>query len=406
MKPADLLEETVHAVGANKARSSLTILGIVIGIASVIAMVSVGQGAQGSIQSSIESIGSNLILVTPGAQRGFGGPNAGRGTATTLTVGDAEAIRTQISSAYAVAEEISRRYQVRTKAKNTNTQVVGTVPAYASIRRVQLERGSFLSPQALTASSKVAVIGPTVRNDLFGAGTDPVGQTIRINQTLFRVIGLTREKGGMGFGSQDDVIYIPLTTAQRVLAGGDSVTMISVQAADQESMAPLVQKITSLLLSRHNIAEPSSADFSVMNQSDLVAAASNVTEVFTALLASIAGISLLVGGIGIMNMMLTTVTERTREIGLRMAIGGRRRDISRQFLAEAICLTVIGGVMGLLLGWILSFAIRRLAQIPTDISLSSILLALGVSAGIGLLFGFVPARRASRLNPIDALRYE
>ncbi len=403
----DIFEETYSALLINKARTGLTMLGIIIGIGSVIAMVSIGQGAQGTIESRIQSIGSNLILVTPGFQRGFGGGvSSGRGAAITLTQADADTIQKEVILAKAVAPEISRRYQITAKGQNTNTQVTGTVSAYPDVRNIQIDAGSFISDQNLRSLSKVAVLGPTTRDDLFGADSVPIGQTIRINKVDFRVIGITKSKGGTGFGNQDDVIFVPLTTAQRFLAGDTYVTTISVQAQDSGSMSAIQQQITDILMQRHKISDPKLADFQVLNQADIVATASSVTGVFTILLASIAGISLIVGGIGIMNMMLTIVTERTREIGLRKAIGAKKKDISIQFLAESAMLTFIGGAIGILLGWFLSFLVTTFAGITTTVSLSSILLAFGVSAAIGIIFGYYPARRAAGLNPIEALRYE
>jgi len=404
---SDLFQETYSALLSNKARSGLTILGIVIGIGSVIAMVSVGQGASSSIQSSIQSIGSNLVMIMPGAQRGVGMQvSSGRGSAQTLKQDDADAIQEEITFAKAVAPELSGRYQVTAKGKNTNTSVLGTTAAYPAVRNVEIDTGSFISDQNVRSMSKVAVIGPSARDDLFGENANPIGQTIRIKKVDFKIIGITKAKGGSGFSSQDDIIFIPLSTAQRFLAGSDYVTTISVQAVDQDSMTAMQEQITSLLLSRHNISNPQLADFSIMNLADIVASASSITDTLTILLGAIAGISLIVGGIGIMNMMLTTVTERTREIGLRKAIGAKKKDISLQFLTESVMLTFIGGIVGIFLGWLLSFGVTQFGGIATKISLMSVLLAVGVSAAIGIIFGYYPARRASRLNPIDALRYE
>ena len=402
----DILEETFSAIMVNKARSGLTILGIVIGIGSVIAMISIGQGAQGSIEASIQSIGSNLVLVRPGFQRGAGPVSAGRGSATTLTQADADAIKKEVTLAKAVAPEISRRYQITAKGKNTNTQVTGTVSVYPEVRNIEIDTGSFITDQNIQSLSKVAVLGPTTRDDLFGEWSAPIGETIRINKVDFKVIGITKAKGGSGFGSQDDVVYVPLSTAQRFLAGDTYVTTISVEAESADSMSAIQQQITDLLLARHNIPDSTLADFQVMNQQDIMQTASSITNTFTVLLASIAGISLIVGGIGIMNMMLTTVTERTREIGLRKAIGAKKMDISLQFLAESVMLTFFGGFLGILLGWFLAYVVTVFASIPTSVSLNSILLAFGVSAAIGIVFGYYPARRAAGLNPIDALRYE
>lgn len=407
MKPKDILQETFAALSANKARSGLTVLGIVIGISSVIAMIAIGQGAQGSIQSSIQSIGSNLVLVTPGVQRTPGAQvSAGRGSARSLTQEDADAISQEIVLARAVAPEISGRYQITSKGKNTNTSVVGVTASYPTVRNVEVEQGSFISDQNLRSLSKVAVLGSTTSLDLFGEGVDPIGQAIRIKNIEFKIIGVMKAKGGSGFGSQDDMIFIPLTSAQRFLVGDAYVSTISVSAEEASSMKEIQQQITDLLLARHHISDPTLADFSIMNQADIVATASSITQTFTVLLAAVAGISLLVGGIGIMNMMLTNVTERTKEIGLRKAIGAKRRDITLQFLSEAVALTFFGGAIGVFLGWAVSFGVMYLGILQTSVSMFSVVLAFGVSAGIGIVFGYYPARRAARMNPIEALRYE
>ncbi len=407
MRIPDLFEETYLAISSNKVRSALTMLGIVIGIASVIAMVAIGQGAKNGIQASIQSVGSNLVIVTPGAQRGIGVQvSAGRGSAQTLTQADADAIQQTITLAKAVAPELTRRYQVRAKGTNTNTQVIGTTPAYPDVRNVQIDQGSFISDADIRSLARVAVLGPTTRDDLFGADASAIGQIIRVNAIEFKVIGITKAKGGTGFSNSDDAVYVPLSTAQRLLAGDTYVSTISVEATDQDSMAAVQQQTTDLLLERHHISNPQAADFTVLNQADIVATASSVTNTFTMLLASIAAISLLVGGIGIMNMMLTTVTERTREIGLRKAIGAQKEDISTQFLMEALALTFVGGVAGIVLGWTVSWGVSTFAGLASQVSVTSVLLAFGVSAGIGIVFGYYPARRAAKLNPIEALRYE
>ncbi len=402
----DLFEEIYLGVSSNKIRSGLTMLGIVIGIGSVIAMLSVGQGAKAQIEANIQSIGSNLLLVMPGAQRGVGtAVNTGRGSSQTLTSEDAEAVKT-LPNVAAIAPELSRRYQVTARGKNTNTQIVGTGPGYLQVRNVTMDLGSFFSENQVTSRAKVAVLGPTTRDDLFGVDSTPIGQSIRVNGVDFTVIGITKAKGGSGFANQDDTIFVPLSSMQVFLSGGRFVSTISIQAQDQRSMTSIQEAVTSLLLDRHNISNPLQADFSVLNQSDLVSAASSITDTFTTLLASIAGISLLVGGIGIMNMMLTTVTERTREIGLRQAIGAEKQAIVGQFLGEAVLLTVLGGLIGVILGYGASQLISRLAQTPTTVSGSSVALAFSVSALIGLVFGFYPAQRAAKLNPIEALRFE
>ncbi len=401
----DLLKETLWSLTGNKIRSSLTMLGIVIGIASVIAMVAIGQGAQNSIASSIESIGSNLIIIMPGAASGSG-ISQGRGSAETLTMEDVSAISTQVPDIKAVAPEVSRSYQLTAGGNNTKTQVVGTLPTYTEVRNIEVDLGSFFSEQQVQSSAKVAVLGPTARDDLFGADANPVGQAVRVNGISFNVVGVTASKGGSGFNNPDDYVYIPITTDQHYLSGNNYVSDISAAATSADTISAAQQEVTDLLLSRHKITDPTQADFSILNQADIISTASSVTGTFTILLASIAGISLLVGGIGIMNMMLTTVTERTREIGLRKAVGIRKIYINLQFLAEAVVLTFLGGFIGIILGWLASMLASKFLSLNTSVSISSVLLAFGVSAGIGIIFGFYPARRAAALSPIEALRYE
>ena len=403
---ADLFEETYFAISANKVRSGLTILGIVIGIGSVIAMISIGQGAAGSIETRIQSMGSNLLTVSPGFQRSFSQVQTQRGSAQTLTLEDAQTIAEEVSSVQTVAPELSRRYQVVAAGKNINTQVVGTTASYPAIRNIEIDQGSFISDQNVNSFSKVAVLGPTARDDLFATGTNPVGQTIRINGMNFKVIGLTKSKGGTGFGGSDEMIFIPITTAQKFLSGASYVSTINVQVESSQLMTQAKADITNLLLSKHNISDQQLADFSVLSQEDILESASSITNTMTILLASIAGISLIVGGIGIMNMMMTTVTERTREIGLRKAIGAKRLDISLQFLAEAVMLTFLGGIIGIILGSGIAYGITFFSDTATKISLFSIILAFSVSAGIGIGFGYWPAQKAAKLNPIEALRYE
>jgi len=406
MNLSDILHETFTALKANKVRSGLTMLGIVIGISSVIAMLAIGQGAQSSITDSIQSIGSNLIIVQPGAQRGAGVTvSAGRGSAKTLTLEDMESIE-GLNGIKAVAGDVTGRYQVTAKGTNTNTSVVGTVPDYTIVRNVSVEEGDFISEQHNRSGSRVAVIGPTTRDDLFGSSTEIIGQSIRINKLDFKVIGITKAKGGSGFSNQDDMIYIPLNTAQRYLSGDKYLSSISVSVESAEETTQAQIDITSLITENHNIKEGATADFSTLNQADIAATASSVTRMFTILLGSVAGISLVVGGIGIMNMMLTNVTERTREIGLRKAIGAKKNDISLQFLIEAIVLTVVGGIIGIIFGWAIAYGVELTGVLQTKVSLFSVLLAFGVSTFIGLIFGYYPARRAANLNPIEALRYE
>ncbi len=405
---SDLLQETYFALSANKSRSVLTTLGIVIGIGSVIAMISIGQGAASDIVANIESLGSNLLVVMPGSRQGAGQMvRGGIGSATTLTLGDSKAIAEQIEYTEEVAPTVSSRKQVKTtKGTNTNTSIYGVTESYARIKSIGVEIGSNINDIQVTKTSKVAVLGPVTRDDLFGEGIDPVGQKIRIENLEFTVIGITAAKGGTGFSSSDDLIYIPISTAQRYLTGSDSVSNINIQVKEEKLMAVAQEQITNLLLARHKIADPLSADFSIMNQADTISAMTSVTNTMTLLLGAIAGISLLVGGIGIMNMMLTTVTERTREIGLRKSLGAKAKDISSQFLGESIALTFIGGTIGIIFGWLASFLITKFGGTTTSVTGFSIMLAFGVSAAIGIIFGYYPARRAAKLNPIDALRYE
>ncbi len=406
MTTLDILHETYSALTANKVRTGLTMLGIIIGISSVIAMVSIGNGAKGTIQSSIESIGSNLVMVTPGAARSFGGPSGGRGNAQTLTVEDAEAIQSTVENISGVAFVVSSRQQVAATGTNTNTSIVGTNVDYATVRNVTVEDGEFLSDANVQSAAKIAVIGPTTSTDLFGEDGQAIGQTIRIKGAQYKVIGVTKSKGGSGFSNADDTIYIPYTAAQRYLTGNKYLTEIDISASDPDVTTQVQTDATDLLMTRHNITDATKADFSILNQSDILATASSVTGTFTILLAAVAGISLVVGGIGIMNMMLTTVTERTREIGLRKAIGAKKGDINKQFLFESVMLTFSGGVIGVILGWAISFTVTKLGILQTSVTWSSVLLAFGVSAFIGVVFGYYPARRASNLNPIDALRFE
>lgn len=402
----DLIEETIGSISSNKMRSSLTILGIVIGIGSVIAMIAIGQGAQKSIETSIQSIGSNLLMIMPGAANQRGGPSQGQGSAQTLTMEDAEAIKKEVATVKYVEPELSRRYQITAKGNNTNTSVIGTVSVYPEVKNLQIESGNFFTDQQNSTLDRVAVIGPTVRDDLFGSSTEPIGQKIKIKQIDFKVIGVTVAKGGSGFSNQDDMVLVPLFTAQRYLAGATNVGSINVTAIDQASLDITKQDMTALLLARHKITDQALADFQILSQADIVNTASSITGIFTMLLSAIAGISLVVGGIGIMNMMLTNVTERTREIGLRKAIGAEKNDISNQFLAEAVALTIVGGLFGVLLGWLIAQGVTKFAGIATSINMQSVLMAFGVSAGIGIVFGYYPARRAAKMNPIEALRYE
>lgn len=408
MNTRELIFSAFEALSLNKTRTALATLGIVIGIAAVITLLSLGQAGQQSVQSSIESLGSNLLTIIPGAFRpgDFRGVS---GTATTLTLDDAKAIQTSssIHGIQNISAEVTRRVAVSTSRTSTNTTVVGVLPAYRSIRNLELDAGQFISQSDNDSQAKVAVLGPNVVENLFGQNSNPLGQTVRINKISFKIIGVTRSKGRSGFGgNQDDIVFVPLYTAQKQLFGINYIGSISVQVESSDQMEQTRTDIGYLLLSRHKISAPANADFTIFSQADILGAAASVTGTFTALLSGIAAISLLVGGIGIMNIMLVTVVERTREIGLRKALGATQKIIVSQFLTEAAILTLAGGTLGIILGAVLSFVISRFINLPFILDPVSILLAFGVSGSIGLLFGWYPARKAAKLNPIEALRYE
>lgn len=385
----------------------MTMLGIIIGIAAVITTLAIGEGSSKSIQNSIQSLGSNLITITPGAARGAGVTvSAGRGSATTLTLDDEKALASQLNNISGIDPEVTSRGQVIADGNNTNVSVIGTSPDYQGDHNITIDSGSFFSDTQVTDKSKVAVLGPTVVTDLFGTGADAVGQTITISGNVFTVIGVTLAKGGSGFTNQDDMIFMPISTVQQYLSGGQSISDISISAASPSDMTAVQEQATEIMLQQHTIADPAAADFTIQNQSDIVSSASSITNTLTILLASVAGISLLVGGIGIMNMMLTTVTERTREIGLRKAIGATRGNINTQFLTEAVLLTFVGGALGIGLGVGAAWIMTKFFSVTTSVSGTSIILSFCVAAGIGIVFGYYPARRASRLSPIEALRFE
>lgn len=403
----ELFLESISALTLNKLRTGLAILGVVIGIGSVITLISLGQSSQRLIEARIQSLGSNLLTVSPGS-RTSGGIRGASGGVTTLTYSDAKIIATspQITTVKNVSAEYSGNAQIVAGRNNTNTRIIGVTPEYSSVRNVTVASGSFITQRNLDGMSKMAVLGPQTASDLFGEGVDPVGKTIRINNISFNVVGLTESKGGSGFMNQDDNVFVPLTTAQKLMFGVDHLSTISIEALSPEVMALARNQIGYLLLERHKIKNPQDADFSIMSQEDILGTAAEVTGTFTILLSGIAAISLIVGGIGIMNIMLVTVTERTREIGLRKALGAKRKIITLQFLLEAVVITFIGGLTGVILGIGASYIISNSMNLPFVISFSSILLAFGVSASIGVLFGWYPARKAASLQPIDALRYE
>lgn len=406
MKIVEIIMEALNTLRVNKLRTILAMLGIVIGIGSVIALISLGQGSQASVQSSIQSLGANLLTISPGSQGG-GFVQGGAGSATTLTLADAESILTSstVTSVANVSPEYSKRAQVTVSGKNTNTSITGVRPIYSAIHKVTIAEGVFITQRDDLGQAKVAVLGPTAANDLFGE-TNPIGAIVRIQGQSFRIVGVTVSKGGSGFQNQDDVIYIPLSTAMKAVFGATSLSSISVEAKSADVMTSAQDQVGYVLLDRHKLTDPTKADFSIFSQNDILSTASSITGTFTALLSGIAAISLIVGGIGIMNIMLVTVTERTREIGLRKALGAKKKDIITQFLIEAIILTFVGGIFGMVIGIVTSLIISKLISLLFTISVSAVALAIGVSGTIGVLFGWYPARKAANLQPIEALRYE
>ena len=414
MSPMLVLWTALASLGANKLRASLTLLGIIIGVAAVISLMSIGRGVQQSINELFQSLGTNLVFVRPGSvtQGGVGG---GQGSAATLTLDDAYSLVDPVfaPTVTSVAPELSTSGLLVAGAKNTASSVVGVTPEYEFVRSSPVGKGRFISPADIENNSQVVVLGSETANTLFGF-RNPLGQPVRINGRQFRVIGVLEPKGGTGFLSFDDVALVPITTAhyrlssQRTTQGGISVRTISVQVSDVSEIDKTVQDVATLLRLRHRIIGED--DFEITSPQDRIAARNEAAETFVLFLGAIAGISLLVGGIGIMNIMLVSVTERTREIGIRKAMGAKRRDILFQFVSEATLLSLGGGGIGVALGWVLSRLLngRNLIGSPvqTDFSSDIALLALVVSAAIGLFFGIYPAMRAAQLHPIDALRYE
>ena len=426
MKIYDSFRSALQSLVVNKLRSALTMLGVIIGVASVIAMVAVGNGASQQVQNTILSLGSNLITVSPAnlSDQGLRGAGA---QSQNLTLDDMRAIQTQLGSSIAAseAEQGAGRWQVTAAGQNWNTNVNGVTEDYPIVRDWPLQSGDFFSGSDVTVNAQVAVIGSTTATSLFGEA-DAVGQTLQLRQVFggggqgqgqqrarivnFKVVGVLEPKGStFGFG-RDDQILVPVTTAQRVLTGRlNVVNTIVVKATSSDAMTDTTADVTNVLLQRHNISDPAVADFTVTNQNDTLAALGAVTGTFTLLLGAIGGISLLVGGIGIMNIMLVSVNERTREIGIRKAVGARRQDIMVQFLIESMALTGIGGILGILLGWSITLVVALIPQasgLVLVITTGTVIIAVGVSVAIGVVFGLYPAMRAARLHPIQALRYE
>jgi len=403
MRIGDLLNEAIFAVSTNKVRSGLTILGIVIGIASVIAMISIGQGAKGQITQSIEGLGSNILTVMPGGAR-IGTMFMGRGSAQTLKEEDVNVLK-PIQGVLDVVPITQRTFQIiAPNGNNTRTTIIGASEAIFAVREVSIESGSTFNEEQVRNIAKVAVLGKNIANDLFGE-ENPVGKTIRISGINFKVIGVAAPKGGAMGLVFDDMVYVPITTMQKTLARSDYLTSILIKGEKKDLLSQIQQEAISILAEKHRV-DPQNPDFSIISQEDILSTLTQVTNTMTIFLAAIAGISLVVGGIGIMNMMLTSVTERTREIGLRKAIGAKNREILSQILTESVLLTFLGGAIGIFIGWLISLGISKFAQISTQVSPFSILLAFWVCTGIGIFFGYWPAKKAAKLNPIEALRYE
>jgi putative ABC transport system permease protein len=394
-----------RALGRNKMRTGLTMLGMIIGVGAVITMVALGTGAQSSIESQIQSAGTNTIIVMAGNFTS-GGVRQGQGAASTLVPDDAAAI-TQVPGVQYVAAGSSTRGQLVAGNQNWSTQAQGTDVDLPLIRAWPTEQGAFFTPQDVSAASKVAVLGSIVRDQLFGPDVNPVGEVIRIQNQPFTVVGVMASKGQSSMGQdQDDVVFLPYTTVMKKLRGVTSIQNITISASSADQVPVVADRISSLLRVRHKIQSGDPDDFMVRTIEEMASVRLEATRTMTMLLASIAGVSLLVGGIGIMNIMLVSVTERTREIGLRMALGARGRDVLLQFLIEAVVLSLFGGTIGIGLGFAISRGVTLWLSWPTAVSPDAVALAFGFAAATGVFFGFYPARKAAALDPIEALRFE
>jgi putative ABC transport system permease protein len=402
MRIINTIKVALRALRRNKMRSILTALGIIIGVGAVIAMVSIGNGAKAQVEAQVASLGENVITVFPGSFT-TGGMRSGWGSASTLTIEDAEGIRREVANAVAVSPEVRDRAQVLANGLNWNTQIMGESPDYPAIRTWKFAEGSIFTDQDVRSVAKVAVLGKTVVDQLFPDG-DPLGKTVRIRNIPFKVVGVLASKGFNLFGQdQDDTVVIPYTSHMKRVSRRPNINSILVQAASAEAIDKVQQDITDLLMQRRKGREQ---DFTVRNQVELAQAATATSQTMTLLLGAIAGVSLIVGGIGIMNIMLVSVTERTREIGIRLAVGAHGRDVLLQFLIEAVILSSLGGVIGILLGIGGSELVSMKTGWPILVSSTSVVVAVVFSAAVGMFFGFYPARKAAQLDPIEALRYE
>ena len=406
MNYSNLFRIATRALVRNRLRAFLTMLGIIIGVASVIAMLAIGEGSKQRMKSQMSSMGTNLIMVMPNFQR-RGGVSLGASSSMALKYSDVVALRNDAASIAAVSPEVRANGQVIYSNQNTQTTIYGVSEEYLNIRKLVIKSGRIFNANEVKSMAKVCILGQTVVENLFGEGADPVGLSIRIKNLPFQIIGTLEDKGESGMGQdQDDLILAPYTTVQRRLAAIDYINGIYASAISEEKSPSAMAEVEETLRTTHKLKESAENDFRVMSQSELIATVSSITDIMTILLGAIAGISLLVGGIGIMNIMFVSVTERTREIGLRMSIGGRGKDILKQFLVESMLLSILGGAFGVIFGYLIAELAGSLMSINAVITTQSVVLAFAVCFAIGVFFGWYPARKASNLNPIDALRYE
>ena len=406
MNYSNLLRIAVRALVRNRLRAILTMLGIIIGVASVIAMLALGEGSKRKMRQEMSNMGTNMIMIMPNFMR-RGGVSLGASTSTVLKMSDVVTLRNEAVNLSAVSPEVRASGQVIYGNQNTQTTIYGVSEEYLGIKKITVKSGRIFNSQEIKSMAKVCLLGKTVLENLFGTGVDPVGLSIRIKNLPFQVIGVLDEKGESGMGQdQDDLILAPYTTVQRRLAAIDYVNSILASATSEGKSEAAISEVSDILRRTHKLKDSADNDFRIMSQTELMATMSSITDIMTILLGAIASISLLVGGIGIMNIMFVSVTERTREIGLRMSIGGRSRDILMQFLVESIIMCILGGILGILLGYLIAKVAGSVMSSPAYVQTQAVVLAFIVCFAIGVFFGWYPARKAASLNPIDALRYE